>query len=268
MNLVAVARSQALPGGQAAMAKSNAPRSSGASNPDYSLPGKDSSQVAETWQALISAVADRFNREYRGEKFALPEEVEAMPIFLERKAGTLQSKTVSPFWNLARPQKNQRCLDIGCGVSFLIYPWRDWDAFFYGQEISTFARDSLNARAPQLNSKLFKGVQLGPAHQLQYEADQFDLAIATGFSCYFPLDYWAVVLSEVKRVLKPKGVFVFDVVNSDLPLAENWAILETYLGTEVFLEPLLKWENQIKAAGGKILQTQPGELFHLYKVQF
>jgi len=64
------------------------------------------------------------------------------------------------------------------------------------------AGDALNARGSQLNSKLFRGVELGPAHQLQYESAQFDLAIATRFSCYFPLDYWSDVMAEVKRVLK------------------------------------------------------------------
>ncbi len=219
-------------------------------------------------QAQLGAVATRFNQEYRGESFELPEAVEAMPIFQEWASGTLRSKTTSPFWNLAKPQKNQRCLDIGCGVSFLVYPWRDWDAFFYGQDISTVARDALIARGPQLNSKLFKGVELGAAHQLKYEADQFDLTIATGFSCYFSLDYWDSVLREVKRVLKPEGLFVFDVLNPDLPLSENWAILETYLGAEVFLESLTDWEKTIQAAGGKIVAQKPGELFQLYKVKF
>jgi SAM-dependent methyltransferase len=222
----------------------------------------------QDWQTQITAVADRFNQDYRGEPFDLPDEVKAMPIFLERTSGILQSKTTSPFWQLAQPQKNQRCLDIGCGVSFLIYPWRDWEAFFYGQEISTIARDLLVARGPQLNSKLFKGVTLGAAHELHYEANQFDLAIATGFSCYYSIHYWETVLTEVKRVLKPGGTFVFDVLDPDTPLAENWAILETYLGTEVFLEPLSDWRKAIQSVGGKIVRTIPGELFQLYKVTF
>ena len=96
----------------------------------------------------------------------------------------------------------------------------------------------------------------------------FDLTIATGFSCYFSLDYWDSVLREVKRVLKPEGLFVFDVLNPDLPLSENWAILETYLGAEVFLESLTDWEKTIQAAGGKIVAQKPGELFQLYKVKF
>lgn len=224
--------------------------------------------AANSAQIAISQVAKRFDKQYRGESFELPPEVEAMPIFREWSALTLSARINSSFWEIAKPQKNQRCLDIGCGVSFLIYPWREWDAYFYGQEISTVATDALNSRGSQLNSKLFKGVQLAPAHQLQYEAAQFDLAIATGWSCYYPLDYWRAILAEVKRVLKPGGQFVFDILNPEQPLVEDWAILETYLGTEVFLEPISAWEDIVKAANGKIVARQSGELFDLRKVQF
>ncbi|OCR02229.1 methyltransferase type 11 [Oscillatoriales cyanobacterium USR001] len=222
----------------------------------------------QVWQALLSQVSLRFDREYRGEHFALPEEVEAMPIFRDLAAGTLMAKVTSPFWEVAKPQKNQRCLDIGCGVSFLVYPWREWEAFFYGQDSSTVARDALNARGPQLNSKLFKGVNLGPAHRLNYEEGLFDLCLATGFSCYFPLEYWTVVIGEVQRVLKPEGYFVFDVLNPDASLAEDWAILETYRGAEVFLSAIADWEKLIQATGGKVVKKRNGELFDLYKVKF
>jgi SAM-dependent methyltransferase len=219
-------------------------------------------------ERAIASVAHRFNLEYQGGSFDLPPEVETMAIFRDRIAGTLSEKITSPFWEIAKPQKNQHCLDIGCGVSFLIYPWRDWEALFYGQEISTVAKDALNIRGPQLNSKLFKGVALAPGHQLQYEANKFDLAIATGWSCYYPISYWELVLKEVKRVIKPGGDFVFDVLIPDAELAEDWAILETYLGTEVFLETLENWEEIIKATGAKILKRQPGTLFQLYKIRF
>jgi SAM-dependent methyltransferase len=233
----------------------------------YKLPGSVPS-ASNAWPVQIAAVAERFNREYRRETFELPVEVEAMPIFREWASGSLQPKVTSPFWQLAEPQKHQHCLDIGCGLSFLIYPWRDWGAFFYGQEASQVARDALNSRGPQLNSKLFRGVKLGAAHQLDYEAVQFDYAIATGWSCYFSLDYWSAVMAEVKRVLKPGGQFVFDVLDPETPLAENWAILETYLGAEVFLESLADWRKTIQAAGGQLTGSRSGELFQLYKVRF
>ncbi|MDX2228121.1 MAG: class I SAM-dependent methyltransferase [Leptolyngbyaceae cyanobacterium bins.349] len=220
------------------------------------------------WESQIAAIAARFDQEYSGKTPDLPDEVKSMPIYQERLAGLLQAKLTSPFWQLAKPQKNQRCLDIGCGVGFLIYAWREWDALFYGQEVSTIARDLLNARGPQLNSKLFKGVQLAPAHQLSYEANQFDLVISTGVSCYYPSDYWSLVLAEVKRVLKPGGFFVFDVVDSELATAENWAILETYLGAEVHLEPLIHWKRMIQATGAKVVKSHSGEIFQLLKVSF
>jgi SAM-dependent methyltransferase len=223
---------------------------------------------SEPFQATITRVAYRFNCQYQNRTLELPEEVETMPIFQEWVSGKLSQRIASPFWEIARPQKNQSCLDIGCGVSFLIYPWRDWNAFFFGQEISTVARDVLNSRAPQLNSKLFKGVELGAAHHLNYSMAQFDLAIATGWSCYYPREYWKAVLTEVKKVLKPDGRFVFDILNPEKPLAEDWAILETYLGTEVFLDPVAEWEKMIKAVGAKIVSRHSGELFELYKVQF
>lgn len=222
----------------------------------------------QNWEERIATVATRFNKEYRGEKFDLPDEVKDMPIAQEREAGLLQAKLTSPFWQLAQPKKNQKCLDIGCGVSFLIYPWRDWGALFYGQEISIVARDILNARGPQLNSKLFKGVVQGAAHQLEYEPKQFDLAIATGVSCYYPIEYWAEVLAAVKKILKPDGFFLFDVLDSEMAQAESWAILETYLGAEVFLETAHAWKKTIQTSGGSIVKTLPGELFQIHKVRF
>jgi SAM-dependent methyltransferase len=220
--------------------------------------------VSET----IDRISLRYNREYEGKKFDLPEEVQAMPIFHEWVSGKLPAKIASPFWMLAEPQKNQQCLDIGCGVSFLIYPWSSWGAFFHGQEISSIARDALKSRAPQLNSKLFKGVELGAAHELNYPENQFDLAIATGFSCYYSLDYWTQVLTQVKRVLKPSGQFIFDAIDPDSELAEDWAILETYLGSEVFLEPLSAWDKLLSTFGVKKITRLPGSLFTLYKVSF
>ena len=216
----------------------------------------------------LAQLSARYNRDYRGDPFEVPAEVEALDLFPDWAAGKLQQRIASPFWDLAKPKKNQRCLDLGCGVSFLIYPWITWEALFYGRDISRVACDALKSRAPQLNSKLFKGVTVGGAHFLEdYEANFFDLVIATGVSCYFPLDYWQRVIEAVQTVLKPGGQFVFDVLNPEAPLAEDWAILETYLGSEVFLEPLSDWERLFKANSQKV-SRRPGELFMLYKLSF
>ena len=222
----------------------------------------------EDWKTALENTTKRFEREYRQEDFDLPSEVEDIPIFEEWKTGSLQNRISSKFWELKTPKKKQTWLDIGCGLSFLIYPWYEWDAFFSGQEVSTVARDTLMSRGPQLNSKLFRGVKLGAGHLLDYENNQFDSAIATGWSCYYALDYWERVIAEVKRVLKPGGNFIFDVIDPESPLAEDWAILETYLGAEVLLTPLSEWRSLMRQAEGKIVRTVPGELFQSFCVSF
>lgn len=80
--------------------------------------------------------------------------------------------------------------------------------------------------------------------------------------------YWSLVLGEVKRVLKPGGIFVMDVLDPTAELAENWAILETYLGAEVNLEDLTAWKDCINQAGGKVVKQIDCELFQMWKVTF
>lgn len=229
-----------------------------------SLPTVDPSP----WAGQLQAVTQRYDREFSGEAVHLPPEVEEMPIFQEWVSGRLTPRIASPFWEAVKPQRRHQCLDIGCGVSFLIYPWRDWDACFHGHEISSVACRALTARGPQLNSKLFKGMRQAAAHRLDYEAQSFDLVIATGVSCYYPIDYWDGVLSQVKQVLKPEGWFIFDALNPEAPLAESWAILETYLGAEVFLTDLAQWPAVVKGNDARVVSHRDYDLFRLFKVSW
>ncbi|MGL5873043.1 MAG: SAM-dependent methyltransferase, partial [Xenococcaceae cyanobacterium] len=61
---------------------------------------------------------------------------------------------------------------------------------------------------------------------------------------------------------------IFDAIDPDSELGEDWAILETYLGAEVFLTSLADWKNLISQAGGKVVKTSEGELFQMLKVKF
>jgi len=82
-------------------------------------------------------VAYRFNRrQYRGEAFEQQKWRQCQ--FFGSGCEHASLKLLS-FWEIAQPQKNQRCLILWRQLS--IYPWRDWQAF-YGQEISTVAGDA------------------------------------------------------------------------------------------------------------------------------
>jgi len=60
-----------------------------------SHPQSASGDQLNIWQTQLGQVAERFNRQYQGKAFELPAEVEAMPIFREWIAGTLQLFSLS-----------------------------------------------------------------------------------------------------------------------------------------------------------------------------
>jgi len=224
----------------------------------------------ESFSVLIGdrlpQVAQRFDRELQGKTIELPAEAAELSVFPDWQQGKLANRIASRFWEIAKPKAKQRCLDLGCGISFLIYPWVEWNALFYGQDISPIACDILKSRAPQLNSKLFKRITKAPAHLLDYEPHSFDLVIATGFSCYYPLGYWELVLEAVRKVLKPGGAFVFDAIDTTSELADDWALLEMYLGLDVVLESEAAWKALLKTAGVTKIKRQPSGLMTLYRV--
>lgn len=224
--------------------------------------------IADPWQEQWQTVARRYSREYRREALPLPDDLESLAIVQEWRAGHLQNRISAPFWELLTPSKGQVCLDLGCGLSFLVYPWRDWQASFYGQDICPEVCEILRQRGPQLNSKLFKGCKLAPAHQLDYPDRSFDLVIATGVSAHYPLDYWAAVLDAAQKVLKPGGQFVFDAVNPESAIAEDWAILETYLGAPVELVPLDQWRQLCRDRGARIRSELAGPLTQLFRIDW
>jgi len=234
----------------------------------FSQLGEREESLSDRLGDQIPMVAQRFDRELNGETIDLPDEAAELSVFTDWQTGKLSSRIASPFWTIAKPKAKQHCLDLGCGISFLIYPWVEWGALFHGQDISGTAHDIIKARAPQLNSKLFKSIRKAPAHLLDYAPQSFDLVIATGFSCYYPLDYWAMVLAEVRKVLKPGGTFVFDAIDTATDGVDDWALLEMYLGLDVELESVASWKRLLKEAGVTKTKRQEGELFTLYRVSW
>jgi len=223
------------------------------------------------WNAYINPIAKRFNREVGIQlgdpDWEIPADLRELPFWQESQQSAFRESLSVPFHTLRVPKKRERCLDIGCGVSFLIYPWTEWQAYFYGHDVSNRAVKFIQSRAPQLNSKLFKSMQEGRAHQMDiYDTDQFDFAIATGFLYYYPPEYFSIMWPQLRRVLKPKAPLIVEFANPDSDWADEWGLIELHKETEPILTPLKTWEMTIKQLGGQIRKQAMGELFVTYAI--
>lgn len=226
----------------------------------------DIPQQGDPWSSYLVPVTERFNREagiQLGEAdWEFPTDLQKLAFFQACKHDHLLDRLGVPFHQIRTPKKRENCLDLGCGVSFFIYPWTSWDAHFYGHELSDRIVKFIQSRGPQLNSKLLKSIRQGGAHRLDpYEGQFFDLVIATGFFYYYPLDYFTEMWTGLRRVLKPKGEVILDLVRMDSPWLDEWGLIELFKGSEPLLTPAETWLSTIKNLGGKVIRQMDGELF-------
>ena len=227
------------------------------------------SDIKTEWAAITDPLAKRFDREVEVQlgqaKWELSEDIQATQFWQACQSEGLDSRLGVPFHELRQPKKKENCLDIGCGVSFLIYPWSHWGAYFHGHELSSKTVQFVQSRGPQLNSKLFKEMNKGVAHNLSmYEDNQFQLAIATGMFYYYPTEYLSAVWSQLLRVMQPKSTLILDVVDPESEWADEWGLLELEKGGEPEFTPLSDWERLFKELGTKVKKRAPGELFVSY----
>lgn len=225
--------------------------------------------VKDEWTPLLETLTLHLDREYASGQSAgdLPDEVQALPFWRESITGSLASRLAIPFYQLYRPPKNSRCLYLGCGPSFLSDPWLEWEAYFYGQDLSDTIVRAVRARAPRLNSKLFKAIEQGPPHRLDHHPEAFfDLVIANGFSYYLPLKYSDIVLNAVRRVAKVGSQLLWEVVDPASGWYEDWSIIQMYRDLEVPLTPLDEWVALLSEYG-TIQAKKSGELFCTYHIQ-
>ncbi|WP_017323906.1 class I SAM-dependent methyltransferase [Synechococcus sp. PCC 7336] len=227
--------------------------------------------VRTDWEEYTKPIAKRFDREVQVQlgqsNWELPEEITELDFWQACQHDRLGERLSIPFHELRQPKKREHCLDIGCGVSFLIYPWNHWSAYFHGHELSPQTVQFVQSRGPQLNSKLFKQMERGVAHQLsRYDEAQFDLAIATGFLYYYPADYFALMWQQLQRALAPKAVTVVEVVDPESEWIDEWGLVELAKGLEPILTPLQEWEALFVQVGAKVRKQARGELFATYAI--
>ena len=223
------------------------------------------------WDSILRPLARRFDLEVSAQlgqsSWELSEDLQQSRFWHACQTEGLSDRLGVPFHQLRKPKKKESCLDIGCGVSFLIYPWNHWGAYFHGHDLSPKTVQFVQSRGPQLNSKLFKELNCGSAHLLgQYSDGQFQMAIATGFLYYFPTEYFVLVWKQLLRVMQPKSPLLLDLIDPESEWADEWGLLEIEKGVEPLFTPLQQWEATFKKLGAKIRKREAGELFTSYSL--
>ncbi len=105
--------------------------------------------------------------------------------------------------------KDVKVLDVGCGGGFTCEFIAKKGAIVSGIDLSEVSIETAKLHAKK--SGLIIDYRSGAAEKLPYEDDSFDVINCVDVLEH--LDDVAVAIAEVKRILKPGGVFLFDTIN-------------------------------------------------------
>ena len=109
-------------------------------------------------------------------------------------------------------QDNNTLLDIGCGGGIITEDMAKQGFIVSGIDISSASLNTAKQHA--IENKLNIHYQEAPAEQLPFENNSFD--VITCCDVLEHVDDVDQVISEVSRVLKPKGFFIYDTINKTL----------------------------------------------------
>jgi len=132
-----------------------------------------------------------------------------------------------------------RLLDIGCGGGVLAEEFARLGCQVTGIDISEESLAVAGAHAR--NQGLSIAYQTGSATELPFDGSSFETV-----SCCDVLEHipdWEQVIAEVERVLKPKGLFLFDTINRTSKSKVNFIFgLQDFSYTKLFPKDTHVWE--------------------------
>ena len=151
-----------------------------------------------------------------------------------------QDKLIDHFGN---DRDNIRLLDIGCGGGVLSEEFAHMGYAVTGIDTSTASiKIALDHARTESLSIMY---QAGSATEIPFDASSFEVV-----SCCDVLEHipdWLKVISEVRRILKPGGLFLFDTINRTLESRINFIFgLQDFPLTRLFPKNTHIWEMFIK----------------------
>ena len=142
--------------------------------------------------------------------------------------------------------KGKTVLDLGCGPGIYAKILTEKGAKVKGIDISSRLLEIAEKEAPEAEFKR------GNAETLPYKTAEFDIVLSALMMGH--LENWDKVLSEVRRVLKKNGLFVFSGYNpiTEKLVKEKWFFRKFLQIKDYFNEnwKITKWEGEEVSAEG------------------
>ncbi len=164
------------------------------------------------------------------------------------------------FLSLLKASKNDKLLDVACGLGRLLEAASEYGCKLTGIDISSVAVEKAKQKLPQAN------ISVANAEALPFETDHFDL-----ITCLGSLERMInlnKVLNELFRVGKPEAKYCFLVRNSN---TASWKYLKKGLGLQnkkghQGANNLTEWKNIFDACGFKVEEVWPDQ-YPIFKRQ-
>jgi len=181
------------------------------------------------------------NREVHGRLAAIYDETE--PHFRPEN----QAKVKNRLRSVRDRAGKARLLDVGCGTGFMLRLAADLFDQIDGVDIT----EEMMRRIPNFGSHV--KTQLAEAENLPFADDTFD--VVTAYSVFDHLVDYRITLKEIRRVLKPGGIFYADLI----PNKEFWqALVDIAPADEPSLDPIVARELAMVRDNDKRIEKEHG----------
>jgi ubiquinone/menaquinone biosynthesis C-methylase UbiE len=145
-----------------------------------------------------------------------------------------------------QPKLGQKCLDVGCCANLATKRFDKWPSTYYGIDISPVLIQAMKQFAIEAGLKI-GGLELAEMTSIPFPDEFFDVAMVIGVFEYVSMEYAAVSLKEIYRVLKPGARMVLDLPNLSHPHIETMFKLEEYLERPNIPKSKKHFENLLKS---------------------
>lgn len=129
------------------------------------------------------------------------------------------------------PKAGMKFIDLGCCLNLMFAGYKDWEATYYGVDISSKTIELLQEYVEK-NHLTVGDLRCCSMHETLYDTKFFDIGECVGSLEYFEKDFVQQAVAEFSRIMKPNGKFVLDIPNIGSPEFEITKLIEEYLGRQ------------------------------------